>query len=66
MHAGTWRLKCRSCALVFDVELGDDDAILRTVTAYPCPGCRSAPCDRPPTAALNWHDILDVIVAKER
>jgi DNA-directed RNA polymerase subunit RPC12/RpoP len=66
MQPGTWRLKCRSCGRVFDVELDEDEPITKTTTTYPCPGCGSAPCDRPLNAGVHWHDILDFIVAKER
>ena len=66
MDAGTWRLRCRKCGSVFELALEEGDFILEAVKTVPCPGCHSAPCGRPQSAGVHWHDILDFIVTKAR
>jgi hypothetical protein len=60
--AGIWTLQCRGCGHVFQVELGPDGEITRTIRAYPCPECITVPWNRPQALNVHWHDILDYVV----
>jgi hypothetical protein len=61
-EAGTWRLQCRGCSHVFDVDLTAGDEIVRTVKSHPCPKCHTIPCERDPKLAVQWHDIVDYLL----
>lgn len=66
MDAGIWRLKCRKCGHVFEVEIEQGDWILGIVKTYECPNCRTVPQERPQDLQVHWHDILDYIPKKPR
>lgn len=59
LYAGTWRLRCRNCLNVFDINVGCDDELRRSVQQYCCPQCLTVPRDRVSSFELQWHEILD-------
>jgi hypothetical protein len=58
VDAGMWRLRCRKCSRVFDIELGPDDDIRRIVKQYQCPECRTTPWDWERGFQLHWHEVV--------
>ena len=59
VEAGRWRLQCRQCGSVFEVEIGAGEELERVLRAHPCPGCLTVPWNRPRSMQVHWHEIVD-------
>ncbi len=60
MDAGLiWTLVCMNCRKPFEVEITDEDGLLRTVKEERCPHCGRTPREQERTIGVNWHRVLD-------